>query len=101
MRPMPAVTAANAPTKSGAPPLRSWMPTLESVATIVRMPSAVVFICVYFRVRLCPPNIGDIIRDWSWDWDRVAILVVHGEVGSPVNKLLRAIWNRDANEIAE
>jgi hypothetical protein len=26
--------------------LRTWMPTLERVATIVRMPSAVVFICV-------------------------------------------------------
>ena len=47
MRPNPAVTAANAPTKSGAEPLMSWMPTLESVATIVRMPSAVVFIYVF------------------------------------------------------
>ena len=47
IKPMPAVTAANAPTKSGAPPLRIWMPTLDNVATIVRIPSAVVLMYVW------------------------------------------------------
>jgi len=47
IRPTPAVTAANAPIKSGALPLSSWMPTLDNVATIVRIPSAVVFMMFY------------------------------------------------------
>jgi hypothetical protein len=64
------------------------------------MPSAVVFICVYV-LRLCPPDVGDIVRDWSWDWDRVAVLVVHGEVASPIDKLLAALWNRDAHKVAK
>jgi hypothetical protein len=54
-----------------------------------------------YVLRLCPKDIRDIFGDWSWDWDRVAVLVVHGEVGSPENKLLAALWNRDANQIAE
>ncbi len=76
------------------------MPTLERVATIVKMPSAVVFI-LYYVLRLCPPDVGDIVRDWSWDWDRVAVLVVHGEVGCPVDELLAALRNRDAHKISE
>ena len=52
-------------------------------------------------VELCPPDVGDIFGDWSWDWDRVAVLVVHGEVASPVDKLLAALGDRDANQIAE
>jgi len=54
-----------------------------------------------YVLRLCPPDVGDIVRDWSWDWDRVAVLVVHGEVASPVDKLLAALRNRDADEISE
>lgn len=41
--PIPAVTAANAAAKSGGVPLRTWMPTLDTVATMVRMPNTVVF----------------------------------------------------------
>lgn len=44
INPTPATTAANAAAKSGGVPLRTWMPTLDTVATMVRMPSAVVFI---------------------------------------------------------
>jgi hypothetical protein len=42
--PTPATTAANAAARSGGVPLRNWMPTLDTVATMVSMPSAVVFI---------------------------------------------------------
>ena len=42
-------------------------------------------------VELCPPDVGDIVGGWSWDFAG----------GRPVNKLLAALRNRDAYEITE
>ena len=41
------MTAAKAAAKSGLPPESIWMATLERVAIMVRMPSAVVFIALF------------------------------------------------------
>lgn len=45
--PTPATTAANAAARSGAFPFKNWIATLDTVATIVRMPNTVVFIIVF------------------------------------------------------
>ena len=42
-------------------------------------------------VELCPPDVGDIVGGWSWDFAG----------GRPENKLLAAFRNRDVDEIAE
>lgn len=47
MSPAPATMAAKAAAKSGLPPDRIWMATLETVAIMARMPSAVVFIFLW------------------------------------------------------
>ncbi len=53
-------------------------------------------------LRLCPPDVGDIgVKFWSRNGDLAASVILDCPVGRPENKLLAAVWNRDADEISE
>jgi len=93
--------AANAPIKSGEPPLSSWMPTLDNVATIVRIPSAVVFmICI--RVKLSPPDAWNVrVELRAGDLYFAASVVKDSHVASPEDELLATCGNRDAYEVTK
>ena len=77
------------------------MPTLDNVATIVRIPSAVVFI-IYIRVKSCPEDAWNVrVELRAGDLYFAASVVSDSPVGCPEDELLATRGNRDAYEVTE
>ena len=77
------------------------MPTLDNVATIVRIPSAVVFI-ICIRVKLCPEDAWNVrVELRAGDLYFGASIVLDSPVGSPEDELLATCGNRDAYKVTK
>ena len=77
------------------------MPTLDNVATIVRIPSAVVFmICI--RVKLCPEDAWNVrVELRAGDSNLAASIVLDSPVGGPEDELVCTFGNWKPHKVTE
>jgi len=77
------------------------MPTLDNVATIVRIPSAVVFM-IYICVKLCPEDAWNVrVKLRAGDLYFGASIVLDSPVRGPEDELLATCGNRDADKVTK